>query len=126
MGEIQAKKILIIEDLEELALSLATLFKSQGYQIFVAYDSVFGISLAHKQAPDLITLDLGLPAGGGFFVLENLKKSAATSNIPVLVLTARKEKELEEKALKMGAVAYLHKPFEPQELLEKIKEILSK
>lgn len=126
MGEIQAKKILIIEDLEELALSLATLFESQGYQTFIAYDSVFGISLAHKHTPDLITLDLGLPAGGGFFVLENVKKSTTIGNIPILVLTARKEKELEEKALKMGAVAYLHKPFEPQELLEKIKEILSK
>lgn len=126
MEEKKAKKILIIEDEQEMALSLATLLNSQGYLTVVAYDSLYGISSAHKQNVDLIILDLGLPAGGGFFVLENLKKSVDTNTIPIIILTARGEKELEEKAYQMGAVAYLHKPFDPKALLERIKEILYK
>lgn len=124
MTEEKAKKILIIEDEQELVLSLVTLFKSQGYLTLAAYDGLYGISLAHKGDVDLIILDLGLPAGGGLYVLENLKKSVQTNLIPVLVLTARQEKELEEKAYQMGVEAYLHKPFDPKELLDKIKEIL--
>lgn len=124
MEEKGAKKILIIEDEEGLLLGLATLLKSQRYLTMAAYDSLYGISLAHKEKPDLIILDLGLPAGGGFFVLENLKKSIETNDIPVLILTAKIEKELEEKAYSMGVVAYFHKPFEPEELLRRIKEIL--
>lgn len=124
MEENPGKKILIIEDQQELVLGLTTLFKAQGYLIFSAYDSLYGISLAHKESPDLIILDLGLPAGGGFFVLEKLKQSVDTNTIPVIILTARQEKELEEKAYKMGALAYMHKPFDPQELLAQVKELL--
>lgn len=126
MEEKNPKKILIIEDEQELTLSLNTLLKSRGYLTVAAYDSLYGISLAHKENVDLIILDLGLPAGGGFFVLENLKKSVKTNNIPVLVLTARQEKEFEEKAYQMGVEAYLHKPFDPKELLNRIKDILDK
>lgn len=122
----ESKKILIIEDEQDLALSVATLFKSQGYLVTIANDSLFGINLAHKEKVDLIILDLGLPAGGGFFVLENLKESMHTNHIPILILTAREEKELEEKARKMGVVAYLHKPFDPKKLLTCIKDIFDK
>jgi len=125
MAEETLKKILIIEDEQELVLSLATLLKSRKYLTVAAYDSLYGISLAHQENVDLIILDLGLPAGGGFYVLENLRKSIKTNTIPVLVLTARTEKELEEKALKLGVAAYMHKPFDPEELLSRISEILT-
>jgi len=124
MEEKKPKKILIVEDEQELISSLTTLFKSGGYLTLAAYDALYGISLAHKENVDLIILDLGLPAGGGLYVLEHLKKSVMTNSIPVLVLTARQEKELEEKADRLGVEAYLHKPFDPKELLAKIKEIL--
>jgi len=125
MQEKAAKKILIVEDEKELMLGLATLFKSQGYLIIAAYDSLFGISSAHKEKPDLIILDLGLPAGGGLYVLENLKNSVETFDIPVLVLTAQQGIDLEEKVKQMGAIAYFHKPFDPELLLNKIKSILN-
>ena len=126
MQEEAPKKILLIEDTKELVLGLTTLLQSQGYLIIAAYDSLFGISLAHKEKPDLIILDLGLPAGGGFYVLENLKRSTETLSIPVLVLTAQQEANLEEKAGKMGAIAYFNKPFDPESLSKRIKEILNK
>ncbi len=121
-----AKKILIVEDERELSLGLSTLLKSQGYLIISASDALFGINLAHKEKPDLIILDLGLPAGGGFYVLENINNSIETNNIQIMVLTGQQGMELEEKARKMGAAAYLHKPFEPTELLSQVKEILDK
>lgn len=126
MEENAPKKILIIEDEKELAFGLATLLKPQGYLIIAAYDSLFGISLAHKEKPDLIILDLGLPAGGGFYVLENLKGSVKTFDIPVLVLTAQQGVDLEERVKKAGAVAYFQKPFDPESLSGKIKEILGR
>jgi len=118
------KKILIVEDEKELVLGLATLLKAKGYLIVVAYDSLFGISLAHKEKPDLIILDLGLPAGGGLYVLESLKNSVETVDIPVLILTAQQGGDLEEKVKSAGAAAYLHKPFDPELLLSKINEAL--
>lgn len=119
------KKILIVEDESALASSLVTLLRSQGYQLFVAEDALYGVSLAHKEKVDLVILDLGLPGGGGFSVLGNLKKSVDTNCIPILILTGKKEKELEDRAFEMGATAYLHKPFDPEELVAKIKEILA-
>ncbi len=113
-----------VEDEKELLLGLSTLLKSQGYSIIAAYDGTCAVSLAHKDKPDLVILDLGLPAGGGFFVLENLKSSAETKDIPVLILTAQEGSDLEEKLKKMGAAAYFHKPFDPPELLNQIKNIL--
>jgi DNA-binding response OmpR family regulator len=125
MQEKIVKKILIIEDEKELAFGLATLLKSQGYLVIIANDSLFGISSAYKEKLDLIILDLGLPAGGGFYVLENLKKSIKTSNIPVLILTAQQGVDLEERARRMGAVAYFHKPFDPELLSNQINNILN-
>jgi len=125
MGEKTTKKILIIEDQQELMLGLATFLKSQGFLVSSAYDSVYGISLAHREKVDLIILDLGLPAGGGFYVLDNLKHSVDTNTVPVIILTAMQEKELEDKAYQMGASAFMRKPFEPKELTAKIKELLN-
>lgn len=124
MGENKAKKILIIEDEKELVFGLSTLLKANGYEIIAAYDSLYGISQAHKEKPALIILDLGLPAGGGLYVLKNLKNSVQTFDIPVLILTAQKEADLEETTRELGAAAFFHKPFDPVLLLGKIKDIL--
>lgn len=67
---------------------------------------------------------LGLSAGGGFFVLDNLKNSINTNTIPVLILTAKTDKESEEKSYKLGADLYFRKPFNPEELLAAIKNLL--
>jgi DNA-binding response OmpR family regulator len=126
VAEKDSKRILIIDDERDFVLSLTVLLKSKGYSTFAAYDSYFGIDSAHKKNVDLIILDLGLPAGGGFFVLESLKNSMETYHIPILILTAQDNKELEEKALKMGAAKYIRKPFENKELVDTIKDIFDK
>ena len=126
MDEKSAKKILIVEDDEGLVAALSTLFKAQGYAVRVAYDGTIGTTYAINEHPDLIVLDLGLPAGGGFFVLENLKTTKDAQTIPVLILTAHTEKASEEKALRMGAAAFIRKPFDPQLLVDKVKEIVNR
>ncbi len=120
----EGKKILIIEDEEGLAVSLKTLIEGQGYNSIVASDAVQGTKFARQETPNLIILDLGLPGGGGFAVLENLNLVDTTSAIPVLVLTANPQKDAEIKACEMGVVDYFHKPFDSAELIKKIKEIL--
>lgn len=123
MNESYSKKILIVEDEEELAFGLAVFLKSKGYPVLIAHDGLHGVSISHKENVGAVILDLGLPAGGGLFVLENLKKSTDTMQIPVVVVTASQDNELKEKVLALGVEAYLQKPFEPEEILGYIEKI---
>ncbi len=122
----KSRKILIIEDEEELAFGLAIFLKSRGYSVVIANDSLHGISLSHKEDVDFVILDLGLPAGGGLFVLENLKRSVDTINIPVVIVTASQDQEAQKKAFKLGIEAYLQKPFEPEDILSYIEKAIGK
>jgi len=125
MNQEENKKVLIIEDEKELAFSLAELLRFQGYKTFIAHDGLYGTSQARNEKVDLVILDIGLPAGGGLFVLENLKRSVFTSHIPVLVLTAQQGENLKNNVFKLGAQAFFSKPFDPEELLESIKKLIS-
>ena len=120
------KKILLVDDEPDFVFLVSTRLEINGYSVITAQDGEEALKKTKEEKPDLIILDLGLPAGGGFHVLENLKLSVNTSDIPVLVLTAREGLDLEERAKMMGSIAYFHKPFDPQTLLSKIKEILNK
>jgi DNA-binding response OmpR family regulator len=81
--------------------------------------------MALKEKLDMIILDIGLPAGDGFVVLERLQQSASLSNIPVIVLTARDPQYNREQVLKAGATAFFQKPADNAELLGVIQEVLS-
>jgi DNA-binding response OmpR family regulator len=118
------KKILIVED-ENLQLTMvAKQLKSAGFEIAGARDGTSAISSARKEQPDLILLDLGLPAGDGFTVLQRLQLIIQTSMIPVIVLSSRPPAGNKEAALRAGAVAYLQKPAKPEDLLKAIHEAL--
>ncbi len=118
------KKILIIEDEPDMARLLFVALKNAGYDSVVAPDGLLGTKLAHKEKPDLIVLDLMLPAGGGFGVLENVKSSIETSTIPVIVYSAFKDDERIKKAKEKGADAYLDKTCEPSELINTIRTLI--
>jgi len=81
--------------------------------------------MAQKERPDLIILDIGLPAGDGFVVLDRLQQSAQLSEIPVIVLTARDPQHNRERTMKAGACAFLQKPADSNELLEVIRTTLN-
>jgi len=118
------KKILVVDDDRDLLLGLTVRLKASGYDVFIAADAPSAISTAQKEKPDLIILDIGLPGGDGFVVMERLRSPRINITAPVIILTARDPKTHMEQATKAGAVAFLHKPFENNELLSAIRKAL--
>src|SRR5580700_3354160 len=118
------KKILIVEDEVVQLTALARSLKSAGFEIVAARDGLTAISTARKEQPDLILLDLGLPAGDGFVVLQRLQMLLNTGTIPVIVVSSRTPIGNRDAALKAGAIAYIHKPVDIPILLKAINDAL--
>ena len=119
-------KILIIEDDLDLRRGLNLRLRASNYDTAFAADAVMALSIAKKEAPDLILLDLGLPGGDGFLVLERMKSIASLSCTPVIVLSARDPKANEKRALEAGADAFFQKPVDNQVLMTAIQRALRK
>lgn len=118
------KKILFIEDEEDLLMLLQVRLEASGYVCITAKDGVEGLEKARAQKPDLIILDLLLPKMDGYMVFRNLRGNEDTKKIPIIVLTAVGQREAEDRCKKLGVDAFVAKPFEPPVLLGKIKELL--
>jgi len=116
--------VLIVDDDPDLRRALKIRLRANHYDIVQASDGYSAIAVAHKEQPDLIILDLGLPAGDGFTVLRRLQQSDPLSNIPVIVLTARDPLYNRLKTLSAGATAFIQKPADNRELLEMISATL--
>ena len=119
-------KILIVEDDQDMVRAMGVRLKAQGYGLVVANDAISAISTARKEKPDLIILDLGLPAGDGFVVMERLKSLPDLLLVPVIVVSARDPKVNEPLALEAGARFFFQKPFDAAELLTAIRDALFK
>jgi DNA-binding response OmpR family regulator len=117
-------KIMIVDDDPDLRQALRLRLRANHYDTVNAVDGYSAIAQAYKERPDLIILDLGLPAGDGFVVLDRLQKDDKLSSIPVIVLTARDPQGSERRALQAGAAAFLQKPADNTELLEVIRATL--
>ncbi len=117
-------KILVVEDDRMIATALTVRLKAAGYEVVAAYDAVFAVSMAVKQQPDLILLDISMPGGNGFKVAERVQTLAPTIGTPIIFLTASKQPGLREQALELGAVGFFEKPYEAAELLTAIQEAL--
>jgi DNA-binding response OmpR family regulator len=118
-------KIMIVDDDPDLRQALRLRLRANKYDTVNAADGYSALALAYKEQPDLIILDLGLPAGDGFVVLERMQKDDRLSAIPVIVLTARDPQGNERRALQSGASAFFQKPADNAELLEVIRATLS-
>jgi DNA-binding response OmpR family regulator len=110
------KRILIIEDDERIASALAIRLRGAGYQVATAPDALSGVSAAVREHPDLVLLDIGLPAGNGFGVAGRVR-ALLPQDTPIVFLTASKQPGLREKASALGAAGFFEKPYEPEELL---------
>jgi len=124
-SDMEKPKILIVDDDPDLRRGLNLRLRANHYETAYATDGFSAISMAQKERPDLIILDLGLPAGDGFVVLERLQQSAALSCIPVIILTARDPQSSREKTLKAGATAFFQKPVDNGRLLNAIRTTLA-
>src|ERR1700683_4279608 len=114
-------KILVVDDDPDLVRALRLRLRANNYDVTSASDGYVAIASAQKARPSLIILDLGLPVGDGFVVLDRLQNSGALAAIPVIVLSARDPQNNEEKALKAGAAAFFQKPADNDELLNVIR-----
>jgi two-component system KDP operon response regulator KdpE len=118
------KTILIIDDDQHFLVGLTTRLKANGYRVVYATDGISAIAVAHKEAPDLIILDLGLPGGDGFLVLERMSALADLGATPVIVLSARDPAGNQQHALEAGAFAFFQKPPDNHEFLAAIRQAL--
>jgi DNA-binding response OmpR family regulator len=118
------KKILVVEDNADLVDLVAFNLKRAGYAIGTAMNGVEGLKKARSLLPDLILLDLMLPELDGFAVCEILRRDAATSAIPIIMLTAVSGELARIAGLECGANAYVTKPFEFKDLLGRIGALL--
>jgi DNA-binding response OmpR family regulator len=119
------QKILILEDDRNIVRALTIRLKAKGYEVVAVYDAVMAGSLAMKQQPDLVLLDISLPGGDGFMVAERLQNSTVTAGVPMIFLTASKKPALRERAMALGAVAFFEKPYEAEDLLAAIHSALA-
>ena len=119
------QKILIVDDDPDLRQALRLRLRANHYETVTAVDGYSAIAQAYKERPTLIILDLGLPAGDGFVVLDRLQRDDKLSTIPVVVLTARDPQCNEQRALRCGAAAFFQKPADNAELLEVIRTTLA-
>jgi DNA-binding response OmpR family regulator len=118
------KKILLIEDTEDLIKLVKMYLEHHRYEVITAYDGQEGLQKAKTDRPDLIILDLMLPKINGYKVCGLLKRDTKYSKIPIILFTAKTQEKDMKLGKEVGADAYLTKPFEPEVLLSKIRELI--
>ena len=114
-------KILVIEDETNIAQLIRLYLEQAGYSVVIASDGVAGLEMHAREHPDLVILDLMLPALDGMEVCRRIR---AWANTPILMLTARQSEEDRIAGLDLGADDYLVKPFSPREVVSRVKAIL--
>jgi DNA-binding response OmpR family regulator len=118
------KKILIVDDDPHLLLGLAPRLQANSYSVVTAADAISAIAVARNEVPDLIILDLGLPGGDGFVVMERIRNLATLASIPIIVLSAWDPAGNRKRSLAAGAVAFFQKPPDNHEFLTAIRHAL--
>ena len=115
------KKILVVDDEKRIVEIVKAYLERDGYQVAVAYDGKAALDLAQKEHPDLVVLDLMLPEVSGWDVCRTLRKE---SDVPIIMLTARDDTTDKIVGLELGADDYVTKPFDPKELVSRVRAVL--
>src|SRR5471030_1902361 len=121
-----SKKVLIIEDNDDIRENVVEILELAGYQVYAAQNGKAGVDLAISSLPDIILCDIMMPELDGYGVLYLLNKNPETATIPFIFLTAKAERLDLRKGMEMGADDYLTKPFDDMELLNAIESRLKK
>ncbi|THF60527.1 response regulator transcription factor [Pseudothauera rhizosphaerae] len=119
------KKILIVDDEQNIVISLEFLMKREGYEVSIAGDGEEAVARIRREEPDLVLLDVMMPRKSGFEVCQEIKSDPALKAVRILMLTAKGRDTEVAKGLAMGADAYMTKPFSTKELVEKVRAMLS-
>ena len=118
------KKILVVDDEVDLVETIRFPLEAEGFNVLVAYNGEDALNQARTETPDLILLDIMLPKLDGYKVCRLLKFDERYRNIPIIMLTARAQEKDKIIGLETGADEYITKPFDMDELLEKVKAYL--
>jgi CheY-like chemotaxis protein len=119
------KSVLLVDDDSTILLGTGVRLKSMGYTVYTAEDAVNAVSAVRKNVPDVVVLDISLPAGDGFLVAERLQKLVGSAPTPIIFITASDNPALRARAQKLGAVGFLRKPFDATSLANAIETALS-
>lgn len=114
-------KILIVDDDHNIAELIRLYLEKEMYEVRIAYDGKKALEVFYQWAPDLVILDLMIPHINGYEVCKQIRKAG---NIPIIMLTARGETIDKVLGLELGADDYIVKPFDPKELLARVKAVL--
>ena len=118
-----AKKVLVIDDDNEIIETVQFALETSGYRVVIARDGNQGIALAEQESPDLIILDMMMPKRSGFLVLENLRRNREVP-IPVIMVTGNEGNRHQAYAELLGVSDYIHKPFAMDRLLNAVKKLI--
>lgn len=125
MDRLEKKKILVVEDDRSLQSAVVEMLNQEGYETVSAFDGEEGLAKLSQEKPDLVLLDIILPKKDGFEFLSQMKSNSETKEIPVLILTNLEEVDKVQKAVALGATAFMIKSdYSIKEILEKVKEVL--
>jgi DNA-binding response OmpR family regulator len=118
-------RVLVIEDEPSISQLLRIVLENDGHEVLVADDGSRGLATATRRSPEVIILDVMMPFMDGFAVLEALREDERTVTIPVVMLSAIQKESVEERCYRLGAQAFVRKPFDPDILLGTVQELLS-
>ena len=118
------KKILIVDDNSDTRLLLSARLKAHQYHTVFAADALQAMSVAQKERPDAMLLDLGLPGGNGMVVLQRFKANMTLNGIPIIIVTAEDPLVAEDGTIEAGAVAFLQKPVDQDKLLAAVQQAI--
>src|ERR1051326_8616542 len=119
-----SNRILVVDDEPDITALVAYHLARGGYRVSTASNGADALTAVRAERPSLVVLDLMLPGLSGYEVIEQIRQDPATTDLPVLMLTARKEESDRVKGLTLGADDYLTKPFSPQEMVLRVGAIL--
>ena len=111
-------KVLIADDDRDLCQLLGAVLRSQGHEVFFAFDAAQALNVAKNKSPDIIALDINMPGGTGMGALDKLKMNMNTSMIPVLVISASSHEQNNARVMKMGAAEFMQKPLDSDKFCE--------
>jgi DNA-binding response OmpR family regulator len=120
------RKLLIIDDDRAFVVLAAAILRDAGFMVLEAHDAMQGFAYAQADPPEIILLDMQMPAGGGMTLLERVQGVPRLGQIPIIVVTASTEEGLDEEVRARGAMDVLHKPVDRDRLVSMVTAILEK
>lgn len=118
------KTVLVVDNNQDTIKILTVILENEGYQVMTALDGATALHKVHHEKPHLVLLDMLLPVMNGIEVCRKIKEDSLTRPIPVMMITAKSDREARMGSIQAGADAYMLKPFDPADLTTRIDKML--